>query len=57
MNVYKKMYYDLFNHVTDVILDLKAAQQAVEKMYLAVGSDDNGESSDSDSESDDESNT
>lgn len=39
MSIYKKMYYDLFNHVTDAILDLKAAQKAVETMYLAAGDD------------------
>lgn len=39
MSIYKKMYYDLFNHMTDAILDLKAAQKAVETMYLAAGDD------------------
>ena len=34
---YKKMYYDLFNSVTDTIEALKKAQQKAEEEYISSG--------------------
>ncbi len=31
---YEKMYFELFNGVTDVIEELKKLQQKVEKLYV-----------------------
>ena len=31
---YEKMYFELFNGVTDIIEDLKKLQQKTEKMYM-----------------------
>ena len=33
---YKKMYFELFNKITDVIEDFKKIQQQTEEMYLAT---------------------
>ena len=35
MNIYKKMYYELFNEVTDVIEKLQKAQQKCEELYIS----------------------
>lgn len=34
MQDYEKMYFELFNGVTDIIEDLKKLQQKTEKMYM-----------------------
>lgn len=34
MSNYKKMYYKLFNRVSDVIDELKEIQKETEKMYI-----------------------
>lgn len=34
MNIYKDMYFELFNKITDVIEELQQIQIAVEKMYI-----------------------
>ena len=31
---YKKMYFELFNKITDVIEDLQEIQQKTEEMYM-----------------------
>ncbi len=31
---YEKMYFELFNGVTDIIEDLKKLQQKTEKLYI-----------------------
>lgn len=45
MNIYKEMYYKLFNRVTDAIEELKAAQLEAEEMFLSDpdGEDENGD--------------
>ena len=40
MNIYKKMYFELFNEVTDVIEKLKLAQQKCEDLYISCEDDD-----------------
>ena len=32
---YKKMYYILFNKITDVIIELEEVQKKVEEMYIS----------------------
>lgn len=39
MNIYKKMYFELFNEVTDVIEKLKKAQQNCEELYISCEED------------------
>ena len=34
MNVYKQMYYRLFNRVSEIIRQLQAAQQETEEIFL-----------------------
>jgi len=35
MNIYKKMYFELFNEVTDTIEKLKKIQQKCEELYIS----------------------
>ena len=39
MEDYKKMYYELFNKITDVIENLKKIQQEAEEIYLSATAD------------------
>ncbi len=39
MEDYKKMYYELFNKITDVIETLKKIQQEAEEIYLSATAD------------------
>ncbi len=39
MEDYKKMYYELFNKITDVIENLKKIQQEAEEIYLSAAAD------------------
>ena len=39
MEDYKKMYYELFNKITDVIENLKKIQQEAEEVYLSATAD------------------
>ncbi len=39
MEDYKKMYYELFNKITDVIENLKRIQQEAEEIYLSADED------------------
>ncbi len=39
MEDYKKMYYELFNKITDVIENLKKIQQEAEEIYLSADTD------------------
>ena len=39
MEDYKKMYYELFNKITDVIENLKKIQQKAEEIYLSATAD------------------
>lgn len=32
---YKEMYFELFNKITDVIIDLQEVQKKTEEMYLS----------------------
>ena len=34
MNEYEKMYYELFNEITDAIEKLQSAQKKAEEMYI-----------------------
>ncbi len=34
---YEKMYFELFNGVTDIIEELKKLQQRTEKLYIEEG--------------------
>jgi hypothetical protein len=36
---YKKMYYELFNKITDVIENLKKIQQEAEESYMSDNED------------------
>ena len=40
MNIYKKMYYELFNEVTDVIEKLQKIQQKCEEIYISSDEED-----------------
>ena len=37
MDDYKKMYYELFNKITDAIENLKKIQQEAEEKFIASG--------------------
>ncbi len=39
MEDYKKMYYELFNKITDAIENLKKIQQEAEEIYLSADED------------------
>ena len=39
MEDYKKMYYELFNKITDVIENLKKIQQDAEESYLSAATE------------------
>ncbi len=39
MEDYKKMYYELFNKITDVIETFKKVQQEAEEIYLSATAD------------------
>ena len=39
MEDYKKMYYELFNKITDVIENLKKIQEEAEEIYLSATAD------------------
>ena len=39
MNIYKKMYFELFNEVTDIIEKLKEVQQKCEELYISCEED------------------
>ena len=39
MSDYKKMYYELFNKITDVIENLKKIQEEAEEIYLSATAD------------------
>ena len=34
---YKKMYFELFNKITDIIEELKEVQKEAEEMYMNAG--------------------
>ncbi len=40
MSIYKKMYFELFNEVTDVIEKLQKAQQKCEEIYISCDDED-----------------
>lgn len=40
---YKKLYFQLFNEVTDIIESLKLAQQKCEELYIESSTESEGE--------------
>ena len=39
MEDYKKLYYELFNKITDIIEELKKIQQDTEERYISAETD------------------
>lgn len=43
---YKKLYFQLFNEVTDIIENLKRAQQKCEELYIETSTENEDENDD-----------